>query len=189
MALDGVAEMLLKTVKEESEIDAAVASVEGLITSIQGSMDQLRGENSELKKKLEVTPKTPEQEPTGATEAINALTAQITALQASFQAIQTQNAHATRMTQAREALMSMGVDDSRKGFVDKAIEIASAKIGDADTVEDVTNKIKTEFDSLCTLSGVDGYVPKDASGGSAGDFNANMKKLYDGLVASGEITK
>ena len=58
-ALNGVAELLSKTVKEESEIEAAVSGVEGLLKGMQSETDRLRTELAEARKKQDPLPNEP----------------------------------------------------------------------------------------------------------------------------------
>ena len=50
--MDGVAEILSHNVKEEAEIDTAVAGCEGLLKVVQGSLDRERNARSEAEKRL-----------------------------------------------------------------------------------------------------------------------------------------
>lgn len=52
-AFDGVASYLSKTVKEEKDIDTAIADVEDLLKSFQGDIDKVRNEKSTLQKELD----------------------------------------------------------------------------------------------------------------------------------------
>lgn len=52
-AFDGVASYLSKTVKEEKDVDTAIADVEDLLKSFQGDIDKVRNEKSTLQKELD----------------------------------------------------------------------------------------------------------------------------------------
>lgn len=52
-AFDGVAENLSQTVKEEANIEAAVAGVEWMLKTIQAESDRERGAKAQLEKELE----------------------------------------------------------------------------------------------------------------------------------------
>ncbi|MBO4778027.1 MAG: hypothetical protein J5588_05985 [Bacteroidales bacterium] len=52
-ALDGVATYLTTSVKDEKDIETAIAGVEGLLKVFQSEQDSLRGGKSEAEKKLE----------------------------------------------------------------------------------------------------------------------------------------
>lgn len=52
-AFDGVASYLSKTVKEEQDVDTAIADVEDLLKSFQGDIDKVRNEKSTLQKELD----------------------------------------------------------------------------------------------------------------------------------------
>lgn len=78
--MDGVAEILSHNVKEEAEIDTAVAGCEGLLRTVQGSLDKERNARSSAEKRAkaladeakqppkEPAPKPGETSTTGATE-------------------------------------------------------------------------------------------------------------------------
>ncbi len=59
-AFDGVAEVISKTITEESQIDSAVESVEPFIKAYQSDMDKERSASAKLKKELEDAKKQPE---------------------------------------------------------------------------------------------------------------------------------
>ena len=59
-AFDGVAEMISKTITEESQIDAAIDSVESFVKAYQSDVDKERSTSAKLKKELEDAKKQPE---------------------------------------------------------------------------------------------------------------------------------
>lgn len=59
-AFDGVAEVISKTITEESQIDAAIESVEPFVKAYQSDMDKERSASAKLKKDLEDAKKQPE---------------------------------------------------------------------------------------------------------------------------------
>lgn len=61
-AFDGVAENLSQTVKEEANIEAAVAGVEWVLKTMQAESDRERGAKAQLEKQLEELKKKPTKE-------------------------------------------------------------------------------------------------------------------------------
>lgn len=61
-AFDGVAENLSQTVKEEANIESAVAGVEWVLKAIQAESDRERGAKAQLEKQLEELKKKPTEE-------------------------------------------------------------------------------------------------------------------------------
>lgn len=59
-AFDGAAEMISKTIKEESQIDSAVDSVETFVKAYQSDVDKERSASAKLKKELEDAKQQPE---------------------------------------------------------------------------------------------------------------------------------
>lgn len=59
-AFDGVAEMISKTITEESQIDSAIDSVEPIVKAYQSDVDKERSASAKLKKELEDAKKQPE---------------------------------------------------------------------------------------------------------------------------------
>ena len=55
-------------------------------------------------------------------------------------------------------------DPSRKTFADKAWNTVSGNITDATTPQDLATAYETEYNELCALTGVKGYIPLDAQG-------------------------
>lgn len=70
-ALDGVASVLEKTITEESQIDDAVANVEGLLKVFQAENDRQRTEYSTLKSQLDDLQKKQSQQGNGGGSANN----------------------------------------------------------------------------------------------------------------------
>ena len=70
-ALDGVASVLEKTITEESQIDDAVANVEGLLKVFQAENDRQRTEYSALKSQLDDLQKKQSQQGNGGGSANN----------------------------------------------------------------------------------------------------------------------
>ena len=145
-AFNGVADTLAKTITEESQIENAVAEVEGYMKLIQGESDRVRGEKATLQKELDELkrqsgqtqqPQTSRTEPTqGGDEMPEWFKAyaetkekEIEALKAAF----TQDQTAARKKE-RDALFNKSIEGLADTYA-KPIKDAYALLGD--NVDDV----------------------------------------------------
>lgn len=125
--MDGVAEILSHNVKEEAEIDTAVAGCEGLLRTVQGSLDKERNARSSAEKRAkaladeakqpqkELEQKPKETNAPGGTEApseLSEMRALITALTKQVTELTEANTQKSKLEQLTTALKEIKVPEA-----------------------------------------------------------------------------
>ena len=197
-ALDRVASQRVKTIANEDEIDADIASTDTLMLimkEMQSSADSQRNRAAQLQKDLEDLKKNQPNNQTTQTqqEPENELAKQLQTLTELVTTMQTERAaekkkiHAEAIvSQVHEKMKSKGcTNDFIRNMTLKGIEVA-----ESDTADSLAEKYKPVYDQNCKDAYGDGYVPpmgmQNANGGfKSGDFASEVERLK----ASGKISK
>lgn len=163
-ALNGVAELLSKTVKEESEIEAAVSGVEGLLKGMQSETDRLRTELAEARKKQEPLPNEPikpKEQDTKTVELPEDVKTLLEELKQDRQLKVQQEKLQLLRTDAKSKLKEKGIKDSLCDLYLSEVAYSESLTADdlAQRIEDKHNKIVAE------TVGESGRVPLSTGGG------------------------
>lgn len=73
-------------------------------------------------------------------------------------------------------------DPSRKNYADKAFKTVTSNIAADAKVEDVLAAYEAEYNDLCSLGGVKGYIPVDAQGNPV-EGKTPFQQSVDGIAA------
>lgn len=195
---DGVADMLSKTVTEETQIDSAVTGVEAVLKSFQGATDRLRTENANLKKQIAAADSgndgkkndpepNPKQEPKDDLLAlITQLSEKIDAQNEKIESFRAEGNRKNTLDQARAKLVELGIVEDKDAITKKAWSVARLRIGDEDSVDEIVDKVKGEYEELLSIQGEQGYKPLGGEGGSDDDTKM-FARLKDQLKSEGII--
>lgn len=194
-ALDGVASFLEKTITEESQIETAVkeAHVVALVRAIQGDADGLRSAKLKAERDLEDYKKAhpaktePEPKPDPdpkPNDEVAQLLKQMSAEIASLKARNVEADKKAKVTEMIQQVRSNLVKENRNvdGLLDMILE--NPTIGDADTVDALTEKYKGVYDTRYKSLYGDGVVPP-AGGGTQpqgyqkGQFNSVIAAMRE----------
>ena len=197
-ALDRVALQRVKTIANEDEIDADIASSDTamlIMKEMQGSADAQRNRAAQIQKELDDLKKNqPNKQTTQSTqEPENELAKQLQTLTELVTTMQTERAaekkkiHAEAIiSQVHEKMKSKGcTNDFIRNMTLKGIEVA-----ESDTADSLAEKYKSVYDQNCKDAYGEGYVPpmgmQNANGGfKSGDFASEVERLK----ASGKISQ
>lgn len=191
---DGVADMLSKTVTEEAEIDSAVIGVEAVLKSVQGATDRLRTENANLKKQIaSVEPKPSDPpKPDGDDKKdefmalIKQLSDKVDAQNEKIESFRAANTRKNTLDEAKAKLVELGIIEDKDAITKKAWSVARLRIGDEDSVDEIVQKVKGEYEELLSIQGENGYKPGFGEGGSDDDTKV-FARLKEQLKSEGVI--
>lgn len=187
-AFEGVADFAQTFIKEEDSIATFVDGAESMLKSIQSSTDRLRAEKSVLEKKLkELEEKTPEQKEDEGEEVkdttpawAKALVESNALLQKEIEGIRQNTTTKGLLENAKALFFTKELDPSRAKLAELAFRERTNNLTVDSKVEDVVEGVKTYYNELCSGTGVKGYIPKDASGGSESvDWSSTKKRLAE----------
>lgn len=197
-ALDRVALQRVKTIANEDEIDADIASTDTLMLimkEMQSSADSQRNRAAQLQKDLEdlkknqpnnQTTQNQQESESELAKQLQALTELVTTMQTE-RAAEKKKIHAEAIiSQVHEKMKSKGcTNDFIRNMTLKGIEVA-----ESDTADSLAEKYKPVYDQNCKDAYGDGYVPpmgmQNANGGfKSGDFASEVERLK----ASGKISQ
>lgn len=185
-AFDGVAELLSKTVADESGIDTAVASAEPWLRFMQSETDKLRTRISDLERRAPAPTPAPDPAPAPNDGRLDKLMETVTVLAESVKTLQTASSRKSLQDEAKGIFATYKVAKDRSAFVEKAWETAQMKFTETTTAQEMAEMAKAEFDSLCNLTGVNGYEPQTPQGGQA-DYGKGLHDLKVAMQAEGII--
>ena len=176
-ALDRVALQRVKTIANEDEIDADIASSDTLMLimkEMQGSADAQRNRAAQIQKELDDLKKNqPNKQTTQSTqEPENELAKQLQTLTELVTTMQTERAaekkkaqNETVITRAHEIMKQNGcTNDFIRNMTLKGIEV-----GENDTADSIAEKYKSTYDQNYKEAYGDGYVPPKGNSGGSGE--------------------
>lgn len=163
-ALNGVAELLSKTVKEESEIEASVSGVEGLLKGMQSETDRLRTELAEARKKQETETKEtskPKEQDTKTVELPEDVKALLEEWKQDRQLKVQQEKLQLLRTDAKSKLKEKGIKDSLCDLY-----LSEVAYSDSLTADNLAQQIETKHNKIVAETvGESGRVPLSTGGG------------------------
>lgn len=176
-ALDRVASQRVKTIANEDEIDADIASSDTLMLimkEMQGSADAQRNRAAQIQKELDDLKKNQPNNQTTQTqqEPESELAKQLQTLTELVKTMQTERAaekkkaqNETVIARAHEVMKQNGcTNDFIRNMTLKGIEV-----GENDTADSIAEKYKSIYDQNCKEAYGDGYVPPKGNSGGSGE--------------------
>lgn len=191
-ALDGVASFLVKTITDESGIDAAIkeASVAGMLRVFQSDIDSERGKASKATKDLDdykkAHPDTTTPPPASVTPPVEDETAKtLREMKEQLKALQDRNAALDKEKSQRDLMAQVraNLEKDNRGFAGLLdMILANPAIGDTDTAETLTEKYKGIYDEKYKVFYGDGAVPP---AGAQNQAEQGYKKgQFSGVIAA-----
>ena len=186
-AFDGVAEVISKTIKEESQIDAAIDSVEPFVKAYQSDVDKERSASAKLKKELEdATKQQPEpkkdkqdvEEPE--TPAYMAkLLERLDNQDRLLQQMAGEKVHASKLEQINSALKEKGVPQTFS-----SVALLGRTFGEDANVEELVSSIEAGYnahrDAMANESFAGGKAPEKGSGGNESPLDSIVDMINKG---------
>lgn len=185
-AFDGVAEMISKTITEESQIDAAIESVEPFVKAYQSDVDKERSASAKLKKDLEDAKKQPE--PKKEKQAVEepeipAYMAQLLERLDNQDRLLKQMAgekvHASKLEQINSALKEKGVPQTFS-----SVALLGRTFGEDANVEELVSSIEAGYnahrDAMANESFAGGKAPEKGSGGNESPLDSIVDMINKG---------
>lgn len=185
-AFDGVAEMISKTITEESQIDAAIDSVEPFVKAYQSDVDKERSASAKLKKELEGAKAQPE--PKKETQAVEE--PEIPAYMAKLlerldnqdrllQQMAGEKVHASKLEQINSALKEKGVPQTFS-----SVALLGRTFGEDANVEELVSSIEAGYnahrDAMANESFAGGKAPEKGSGGNESPLDSIVDTINKG---------
>lgn len=185
-AFDGVAEMISKTIKEESQIDAAIDSVEPFVKAYQSDVDKERSASAKLKKELEDAKTQPE--PKKEKQAVEE--PEIPAYMAKLlerldnqdrllQQMAGEKVHASKLEQINSMLKEKNVPET---FSSPALH--GRTFGEDFNVEELVSSIEAGYnahrDATANESFAGGKAPEQGSGGNESPLDSIVDIINKG---------
>ena len=171
-AFDGVAEVISKTITEESQIDAAIDSVEPFVKAYQSDVDKERSASAKLKKELEDAKKQPE--PKKETQAVEEpetppymakLLERLDNQDRLLQQMAGEKVHTSKLEQINSMLKEKNVPET---FSSPALH--GRTFGEDFNVEELVSSIEAGYnahrDAMANESFAGGKAPEKGSGGN-----------------------
>lgn len=187
-ALDRVALQRVKTIANESEIDADVASHDTLLLlmkEMQGATDALRTSNAKIQKELDDFKK-PQNEPA---PVENPLAGEMAELKAMLVGMQTKLAESEKKARNEAIVSEVHAKMKALGCTNDFIRTATLQnleLTDTDTPDAIAEKYKSVYDKNCRDAFGEGYIPPKGNNASGKD-EVNYESMIAGLMASGAI--
>lgn len=189
-ALDRVASQRVKTIANEDEIDADIASTDTamlVMKEMQRATDTLRTDNAKFQKELADLKNDSGNKPEP-TDEPNPYAETLAEMKAFMQSMKDEFAESKRKARTEsliaEAHKVMEKNGCTNAFI-RNITLKGVEIGEADTAETIAEKCKSVYDQNCKDAFGEGYVPPRGSnqGGNEIDYGSMIK----GLQESGDL--
>lgn len=199
-SIDEMLDTVLPFAGEDTELADFVKSVQPMFTTANGN---LINEQANFVKDWELkNPKTKPAEKSEETEDKLAATLEallekkLSPLQQELEGYRAERTTEGIFSQAKAKFLEkhkVDISNDRvKRIVDRVISTAKAGIGKDTQVDEVVQTMKSEFDDLAGIAGIDNpYIPVEASGGSSGNPNeaAYFQKQREELEKEGFLEK
>ena len=204
-SVDEMLDTVLPFAGEETELDDFVKSIEPMFTTANGNLIKEQADfvkDWETKNPAPKTPKAPKS--TGQESTVDDVAAtleallekKLTPLQQELEGYRRERTTESIFSKAKEQFLAknkVDVEDGRvKRIVDRVFTAAKSGIGAETQVDDVLKSMKSEFEDLVSIAGIDDpYIPAEASGGQGGDTSKSehYRKQREELEKEGFIEK
>ena len=185
-AFDGVAEVISKTITEESQIDAAIESVELFVKAYQSDMDKERSTSAKLKKELEDAKKQPEPKKEKQTVEEPEIPAYMAKLlerldnqDRLLQQMAGEKVHASKLEQINSALKEKGVPQTFS-----SVALLGRTFGEDANIEELVSSIEAGYnahrDAMANESFAGGKAPEKGSGGNESPLDSIVDMINKG---------
>lgn len=185
-ALDRVASQRVKTIANEDEIDADIASTDTamlVMKEMQRATDTLRTDNAKYQKELADLKNDPGNKPDQSNDP-NPLADAMAEMREFMKTMKDEYAESKRKARAEsliaEAHKVMEKNGCTNAFI-RNITLKGVEVGEADTAESIAEKCKTIYDQNCKDAFGEGYTPPrgNGSGQDEVDYDAMVKALKE----------
>lgn len=185
-ALDRVALQRVKTIANEDEIDADIASSDTLMLimkEMQGSADAQRNRAAQIQKELDDLKKNQPNNQTTQTqqEPESELAKQLQTLTNLMTEMQTERAAEKKKIQAEAIISQVHEKMKSKGCTNDFIRNMTLKgieVAESDTADSLAEKYKSIYDQNCKDAYGEGYVPPKGNGNGGGETDqAEVTKI------------
>ena len=185
-ALDRVASQRVKTIANEDEIDADIASTDTamlVMKEMQRATDTLRTDNAKYQKELADLKNDPGNKPNEPNDP-NPLADAMAEMREFMKTMKDEYAESKRKARAEsliaEAHKVMEKNGCTNAFI-RNITLKGVEVGEADTAESIAEKCKTIYDQNCKDAFGEGYIPPkgNGSGQDEVDYDAMVRALKD----------
>jgi hypothetical protein len=189
-ALDRVASQRVKTIANEDEIDADIASTDTamlVMKEMQRATDTLRTDNAKYQKELADLKNESGNKP-NQTEEPNPYAETLAEMKAFMQSMKDEFAESKKKARTESVIAEAHKVMAKNGCANEAIRNISFKeieIGEADTAESIAEKCKSIYDMNCKKIFGEGYVPP--KGGSGNRDEVDYASMIAGLKESGDL--
>lgn len=190
-ALDRVASQRVKTIANEDEIDADIASTDTamlVMKEMQRATDTLRTDNAKYQKELADLKNDPgnNNKPDQTDDPYAGTLAEMKAL---MQSMKDEFAESKRKARAEsliaEAHKVMEKNGCTNAFI-RNITLKGVEVGEADTAESIAEKCKTIYDQNCKDAFGEGYTPPRGNG--SGQDKVDYAAMVEALKESGDLS-
>ena len=190
-ALDRVASQRVKTIANEDEIDADIASTDTamlVMKEMQRATDTLRTDNAKYQKELADLKNDPgnNNKPDQTDDPYAGTLAEMKAL---MQSMKDEFAESKRKARAEsliaEAHKVMEKNGCTNAFI-RNITLKGVEVGEADTAESIAEKCKAIYDQNCKDAFGEGYIPPKGNG--SGQDKVDYASMVEALKESGDLS-
>ena len=190
-ALDRVASQRVKTIANEDEIDADIASTDTamlVMKEMQRATDTLRTDNAKYQKELaDLKNDSGNNNKPGQTDDPYAGT--LAEMKALMQSMKDEFAESKRKARAEsliaEAHKVMEKNGCTNAFI-RNITLKGVEVGEADTAESIAEKCKAIYDQNCKDAFGEGYTPPRGNG--SGQDKVDYASMVEALKESGDLS-
>jgi hypothetical protein len=190
-ALDRVASQRVKTIANEDEIDADIASSDTamlVMKEMQRATDTLRTDNAKYQKELADLKNDPGNKPDQSNEP-NPLADAMAEMREFMKTMKDEYAESKRKARAEsliaEAHKVMEKNGCTNAFI-RNITLKGVEVGEADTAESIAEKCKTIYDQNCKDAFGEGYIPPKGNG--SGQDEVDYDSMIKALKNSGDLS-
>jgi hypothetical protein len=189
--LDRVASQRVKTIANEDEIDADIASTDTamlVMKEMQRATDTLRTDNAKYQKELADLKNDPgnNNKPDQTDDPYAGTLAEMKAL---MQSMKDEFAESKRKARSEsliaEAHKVMEKNGCTNAFI-RNITLKGVEVGEADTAESIAEKCKAIYDQNCKDAFGEGYIPPKGNGN--GQDKVDYAAMVEALKESGDLS-
>ncbi len=190
-ALDRVASQRVKTIANEDEIDADIASTDTamlVMKEMQRATDTLRTDNAKYQKEL-ADLKNDSGNNNKPDQTDDPYAGTLAEMKALMQSMKDEFAESKRKARAEsliaEAHKVMEKNGCTNAFI-RNITLKGVEVGEADTAESIAEKCKVIYDQNCKDAFGEGYIPPKGNG--SGQDKVDYASMVEALKDSGDLS-
>ena len=191
-ALDRVALQRVKTIANEDEIDADIASPDTMflvMKEMQGSTDALRSRAAQAQKELDTLKATPQNPAVATPEPESPLAKELADLKAMMSNVVGEIAESKKKARNEAIMADVHAKMKALGCTNDYIRTTSLhglEISESDTADSIAEKYKSIYDDNCKSVFGSGYVPPKGNN-AGGKDEIDFAAMVAGLKQSGDI--